>query len=193
MRRAPPRRCGSRPPRGPATHLRRSPSRPPTGSGSRAATPREGSPETASPGPRGRRLRRTRRSAPACCPTPPPRPQRRARRPTTRSTPCVSTKKRPAGRLLLFGSAAVRGPSIHDRVSLVDEVLRVDRPTVLQHLVVQVRPGGETRRTDLRDLLPPLLHLPLLDDQLRGVGITGHQAIPVIDLDHQPVIAIPAG
>src|SRR5229473_2412924 len=74
---------------------------------------------------------------------------------------------------------AVPFTSIDDRVR--QHVLdRIDRPPVDPHLVMQMRTGGQSRRTDERDLLAALHALAAGDHDLGAVRIARDQTVAVV-------------
>lgn len=64
---------------------------------------------------------------------------------------------------------------------------------MLHHLEMEVRPGGISRGADPGDDLSPL-HIVSHGDQVAGVmGIEGGKAVAVVNAEHDPIRASPAG
>src|SRR5688572_6577069 len=69
----------------------------------------------------------------------------------------------------------------------------VERTAIVANLEMDVRPGRPAGATQLADLLSIIDDIPYLHVNGMKVGVAGDDAEPVVDLDHPPVTAFPAG
>src|SRR5947209_2690090 len=72
-------------------------------------------------------------------------------------------------------------------------VERTDGHIADAHLVVKVRPRRASGRADLTQLLAALQLLSDRDFDFRQVAVARRQAVAVVNDDHLPVAALPAG